>query len=355
MVTREEIRWGYLMLFGREPEGEEAYQTHAVLADLAALRRVLIQSPEGLARLRADMRIAASTYDFDYFRPLLIFVHMEKTAGTSLYAMLAAHYGAVRSSPPHLAFLPELTLGELNQYDFVSGHFSFQEAMALPRSFKRCITMFREPFARLISFYRFHRAHPVGQDGDVITRLAQKLGPVEFFRHPSIRCSHRTDNLYLRTFGPIPNASRKCTAKTVSAALELATKRVASLDALGLTKDMDGSARLIGASLGIDILADMPRLHVTDSFHAGMPGFAPVGEIAMSGKLRLAMMPLVRYDLTLYKYAERLFRQRLAALDRDTACVGAGLAPSSNMQLKRWITWSRSWTKQLAPKLIRHD
>ena len=342
MVTREEIRWGYLMLFGREPECEEAYETHAVLADLATLRRVLIQSPEGLARLRTDMRIAASTYDFNYFRPLLVLVHMEKTAGTSLYEMLAAHYGPVRSSPPHLAFLPELTLGELNQYDFVSGHFSFQEAMALPRSFKLCITMFREPFARLISFYRFHRSHPVEPDGDVITHLAQKLGPAEFFRHPTIRRSHRTDNLYLRTFGPIHEPGGTRIARTVSAALELATRRIDSLDALGLTEDMDNSARLIGASLGIEVPAAIPKLHVTDSFHAGTAGFSPVAAIAMSSELRSAMMPLVRHDLALYEHAARLFRERLAALDRDAVRVETGPAWSSNARLKRWMTRRRA-------------
>lgn len=342
MVTREEIRWGYLMLFGREPECEEAYQSHAGLADVAALRRVLIQSPEGLARLRADIRLAASTYDFDYFRPLLVFVHMEKTAGTSLYEMLVAHYGALRSSPPHLAFLPELPLGELNQYDFVSGHFSYQEAMALPRSHKQCITMFREPFARLISFYRFHRAHPVEDNGDVITDLAQKLGPAEFFRHPTIRNSHRTDNLYLRTFGPVTKPDAVRTAAMASTSLELATKRINSLEALGLTEDMDSSMRLFGTSLNIDMLTDIPGLHVTDRFHAETAGFAPAEKIAMSGELQSAMMPLVRYDLKLYEHASRLFRQRLAALDRDVACVSVESVPPWNRQLKRWMrrVWS---------------
>ena len=315
VVDREEIRWAYRMLFGREPEDEQAYASQSLHADVPALREALMRSPEGLSHLRAHARAVASSCYFNYFQPLLVFIHMEKTGGTSLYEALVAQLGGKRSSSPHLSFLPEYTLSELNQSDFISGHFSFQDAMALPRMPKTCITMFREPVARLISFYRFHRAHPAAARGDPTVRLAQDLGPVEFFRHPDIIGSTRVDHLYLHTFAPVPPPGCGRTAAAMSQACRQATERISALDAFGLTEDMDRSARLIGARIGIDLPASIARIHATDMFHGNAAGFAVAETIAMSDELLAVMMPLVKYDLKLFAHASRVFRERLALLD----------------------------------------
>lgn len=323
MVSRDEIAWAYRLLFDREPESEEAYAAHSVHADVATLRRVLIGSHEGQYRLSQALRETMPPLHFDYYRPLLILLHIEKTGGTSLYDMLARTFPPGRVSEPHLSRIPTYSLAELNQFDFISGHFPWGEAMALPRSGKSCIALFREPAARLISFYRFLRAHPASAgETSELTRLAQQLDPIAFFRDARVRGHPRMFNNYVHILAGLPRNPSDWTGAPMAAACALAEKRVGELASIGLTEDMAGSTRLIFDLIGQPPPDEIRRSHVTDQIHRNMPEFRPVAPVVPSPALTEVIAPLIEHDRRIYARACRRFAADLARLDRSTG-VGA--------------------------------
>lgn len=310
MITREEVRWGYLFILGREPESEEAYATHIAQPDLATFRQALIESSEGLSRLRPEIRAADSKYRLEYFRSVLVFIHVEKTGGTALQRAIAACRQIQSPAAGHFGFLSNASIGELNQYDFVGGHFSYDEAMAIPRAQKMLITMFREPFARLISLYRFFRTHPRHDSQSQLIKLAQELGPVEYFQHEFVLNHPKIDNVYARTFSQLPDRKEEWSHGVERAALALVLERIERMDAVGITEEMGLSTQQIADRVGIAMPAELPRCHVTDEFANTVPGFLPVEKVVLSDELRSVMRPLVSLDLAIYEHATSLLHQR---------------------------------------------
>ena len=150
-VTREQIRDAYVFLLGLEPESEEAYRTHEEHENLLHLREAILSSDEYRSRLVSLIEA--------YNRAAVVFIHLEKTGGTTLHNVLASNYDPDRASPSHYSYLSEFSLID-NTYDFISSHIDYDAALRIPRASKRLITLFREPIERLISQYRFWRSHP---------------------------------------------------------------------------------------------------------------------------------------------------------------------------------------------------
>jgi hypothetical protein len=96
-VTREQVRDACVFLLGREPESEEAYRTHERHASLFHLREALLSSDEYRSRLHSLIEA--------HNRESVVFIHPEKTGGTTLHHVLAANYSPERASPSHYAYL----------------------------------------------------------------------------------------------------------------------------------------------------------------------------------------------------------------------------------------------------------
>jgi hypothetical protein len=337
LVSREEIAWAYRLLFGREPESEQAYAAHSGLADLNALRRALIGSHEGQYRLSTDLRDLHPPVDFDFYRPLLVFLHIEKTGGTSLYEMVSEAFPAGRASEPHLSRIPAYSLGELNRYDFISGHFTWPEAMALPRATKTCIALFRDPADRLVSFYRFLRAHPPKKQAGGLPRLAQELDPVSFFGDASVRRDVRMFNNYVHVLAGLPADPDDRNADALEAQLALAIDRVDQLAAVGVTEDMAGSVRLVFDRIGLVPPAEIARLHVTDEIHRHAAEFREAEPVEPSFDLDEAIAPLIEYDQRLHAHVRRRFATDLISLDRQGSDrVTARLAAAFRTRMDAW-------------------
>jgi len=312
MVSREEIFWAYRFILGRDPEGETAYQAHQSHSDWAAMRQVMMDSTE--ARMNVARIICRPPEPFDYFRPLLVFLHVEKTGGTSLLDALTRGQD-MRVAPHGLSHLPSLTLGFLNQYDCIGGHFTYQEAAALPRHPKKIVTILRDPAERLISFYRFHRAH--GEDGGAnpVVDLARRLPAADFFRHPDIAGSHRVFNAYVHSFAGLPAHPRDCTADAMHDATERSLEIIGSLTAAGITERMEDSIRLFRH---VDLSLPVPdALNRTDGLDE-KKGFRSVERVDHNDDLTEAIAPLIACDTIIYDFANDLLSSRLRSTAQKT-------------------------------------
>jgi len=181
----EKLYWG---LLGREPdeEGFHHYTTSLYQGcDLAdVISDIAFSLEHRLLRARRDTE--AIGYDPDL--PCLVFLHVEKTAGTSLTEMLCHSLDA----PSYIEkrdVLLGLSACEMSQFDFFAGHFNYDTLSLIPRE-KRIFTFLRDPRERLISLYNFWRCHPEGHPAEHdLIRLARDFPPREFFAHPLVQGS----------------------------------------------------------------------------------------------------------------------------------------------------------------------
>jgi len=103
-------------------------------------------------------------------RPKVVFIHVQKTGGTSLRRALSKHFPAEEICEERFNKLREWAPEELNRYRLFAGHFSFSSLTHIPGP-KIIITLLREPRARLLSYFnyvkRFRRAYLAEKDPDL--------------------------------------------------------------------------------------------------------------------------------------------------------------------------------------------
>ena len=85
----------------------------------------------------------------------LYFLHIPKTAGTTLYALLDQHYPLKDICPEQLSSkVKKIPLEELARYRLIHGHLDYNFIKLLPKK-PIIITMLRDPVERIISLYEY--------------------------------------------------------------------------------------------------------------------------------------------------------------------------------------------------------
>jgi hypothetical protein len=106
---------------------------------------------------------------------LLVFLHLPKTAGSTLLAILERNYGSDRVLGFYESTYGEearrLTPGEIARTKVIAGHFylGVHEFVAAPC---RYLTFLRDPVARVVSHYEFARRQPEHYLHEAATKLS---------------------------------------------------------------------------------------------------------------------------------------------------------------------------------------
>ena len=108
----------------------------------------------------------------------VLFLHIQKTAGTSVQEMARIAYGSDRVVS-HGDFV-SLGVEGCRSYDFVSGHFGFAFARPLMEG-RYCFTFLRDPIDRIISLYEFCKTRDPLEFP--IYAIAQRTDLVGFLSH----------------------------------------------------------------------------------------------------------------------------------------------------------------------------
>ena len=265
------------------------------------------------------------------------FIHLGKTGGATLHALLSKCFPESRICPDRGNTLYLRPPAYLAKYDLFSGHFDYFSKHFIPRRRVRCVSIFRDPCQKLISWYRFCRSHPATGEfaANISFRLAKELGPEEFFEHPSVLSRSDANNAYLLHFGAAvdhmrrgllagfdamnghgsgnraPVSSLSAGDSIVTEALGRAVQRVIDLDGIGLTERFEESVELIFSTLELPIPRSIVPLNVTDELPNSDAQFAPVSAVEMTLRLSQAIERLTRYDRVIYNAARREFERRL--------------------------------------------
>ena len=219
---------------------------------------------------------------------LLLFMHVPKTAGTSLNAAIAAqpalatHWLYHRGRFPIAAQAAALSPRAFHDLDLVGGHFTYglHERVGRPC---RYVTVLREPldFLRSYFFYRKDVQHfPPFRDLDVFAAMERRL-------------DHYLDNCFTRCFVGMP-AERPVDAAALAEAM---TNMERHFEFVGLVERMEESVERLSGLLGVPLAVG--RENCT-------PRSAEAEALDLEAFAERAA-PYVRYDEQLYRHARRLF------------------------------------------------
>lgn len=148
-----------------------------------SLSRLAGDGPASRAMQEAEAALGSDTPRERVVGEGLVFMHIIKTAGTSLRQALAAHYDPAEIAPQQ--FLEEMedvgAEAVRDRYRLMMVHFGFGLASALAPNM---ITVLRDPIERIVSIYNFWRGVPLPEDGPVdrALRYARELSFSEFIR-----------------------------------------------------------------------------------------------------------------------------------------------------------------------------
>jgi hypothetical protein len=323
--SREDVLHGFRLILGREPENQQAIDAHMSIASVSDLRRALLVSSEFQGKYKM---MRPETHDhpgLSIERETVVFIHLPKTGGTTLRALLEGQFPADRVCPVQQDKLHLLSVAELGQYDFFAGHFDRSSICFIPRKEIKTVVLFREPRARLISYYRFLRAHPNRDEfaNDSCIRVAHELTAEEFFEYPPIRQLGLVYNHYLIALGAsLSWYERKLglplSKEEISRALEEAKRLIRATTAIGITERFDQSVELICNALHLQKPPSIAPLHVTSNFVELDARFRRVEPVTMTPRLASALDGLTVYDEELYRFANREFDRQRAELGVST-------------------------------------
>lgn len=117
----------------------------------------------------------------------IVFLHIPKTAGTSVHEMLKQHFDEKQICPERFRGLAKYSIDELKKFDLFSGHFIMPHVDKIPGE-KFVFTILREPAERILSLYYFWRRHE--PEVAVNNRLAGPLAANAMLLPEFLRAEH---------------------------------------------------------------------------------------------------------------------------------------------------------------------
>jgi hypothetical protein len=188
----------------------------------------------------------------------VVFLHVPKTAGSSLTNMLLSQYPDERVyRQGGLATLSHLHPSEIDAYDLFCGHFDWSQLKYVPRNAK-IITVLRDPVERILSLYKYWCSFPwdyAEKTDDFGIQYAKTVSMDEFFFDAPLGIRANYENAVVRQLVGAdfcrPYVGFKLADEQI---VQLAKYRIDSLDVCGVTEDFHGSSVRIAQCLRLETL-----------------------------------------------------------------------------------------------------
>jgi hypothetical protein len=256
-------------------------------------------------------------------RPIL-FLHIPKTAGTSLRLFMVNRFPAGASILN--VHMLEHRRKDPNQFQFVCGHvtYAFRDRFTTPPVLMTCL---REPLERTISHFFFLRApqqdveleryaRTIGEKAAAKRRrtldLTRRYELSDFVKHEPELAQELLGNMQTRFLLGLPD-SKTLTPDRHDEHLALAKERLESCDLALLTERADESLEMTCRYFGWEVQGKLPH----DNANLKRPVAEEVEPVTLD-----ALRQLTRLDSELYRFGQELFQSRLDAMNRTPTCRG---------------------------------
>ena len=229
--------------------------------------------------------------------PQICFMHVGKTAGTSVVQSLNRLFDPNRCYYGRPSNFDRLTPGDLDHFDFVAGHFSYGQIHSL-RPHRVLISILREPVERVVSAYYFLRSWTglIDDENRVMVASAQRFSLLDFLKddHPQIREVYQDQQTY--TIASDLRAERMSDGTAV---LKAALSHLDDFALVGLTERVDDTMSLLSRMLRWPQFTQLERANETPNRPA-VPELTP--------REYDAIMECNRLDHQLYQEVKKRFQ-----------------------------------------------
>lgn len=249
------------------------------------------------------------------FAPAL-FVHTQKTAGTSIVDLARRYYGNanVVSHGDHLDgftespqldkfFVPEKVLSRFADVPFVSGHFGFDFAKVLMNG-RYAFTFLRDPIERILSFYYFCRMRD--PDEFRIYKLTQEVALDKFLAMglevPEVKACIWNTQAWQLAHGYGNSDGRNITRFAPEEILDLAIRHLNNFSYVGFAETFESDRDQVLKALGIA----PPKGKVVSNANPGRPTAQDLPSSTRRLLERLTELDRILYNTAKSQQATRL-------------------------------------------------
>jgi hypothetical protein len=257
-------------------------------------------------------------------RPSIYFLHIPKTAGSSLSGIIRSAYPQKLAMPAYLIpQLLKLNREEINKFQCFTGHFGTGLFSLLDRNIP-CVTMLRDPFERAVSFFYYtNKFENPGKKPDFreILNNPYTSKRIENFQALYLGYDVNLDNS-LDSPNPILDWNSQTAISLEVFFVELlcgvdmnkivdnAKKRLDRMEVVGIVEQFNDSAELICKFLGVSVPRKFHQENVSpQKLSLGGLTYRESGEIPEDVIKRID--ELTACDQEIYEYGKTLFARQL--------------------------------------------
>jgi hypothetical protein len=245
----------------------------------------------------------------------LIFLHIEKTAGTTAHHILAQHFAEDQICPERFGNMAFWDARNFEPYRYFSMHASLRMINPIPQP-RKIVTFLREPVARLLSHYNFWRSAKdefIDSENLEHVRFMKTLDLKALLSPQPLALLPDFWNIYThRLAGDLHVSPSGKPWRDELEVLETALENLSNLTALGLTEYPALSFQRIAEDLCIPNRYDGVRLNVSSTNADVSPEAFERSDLSpLDDETMERVAGATRLDRHVYDAARRLFQDRL--------------------------------------------
>jgi hypothetical protein len=306
------IAWPVLRLaLGRFPNPSELHRFQRSFVDRPATMPALLRGLSTIPAVRKHFQDALTPGLPG--RPALLFLHIEKTAGTSVINYL-------RTLIPEDEIDPDPFVGaaghilspvpaEKCRYGLIWGHQDLPALLRCEPPRRLVLTFLRDPRERILSLYNFwHALRPEEQDGEAHSGLAaaRSRSLLQFLQSPEPDVRDFIDNVYARRLTGLYSSHAEAGDQVVTQDMlrDRAIQALNRVDFVGIAERMAVSLKMLAVQLGAPPPAFIPRENALGIMQLDRDGAFKRKPAAKPGKAEHACLDeLTTIDQHIYKAA----------------------------------------------------
>jgi len=240
----------------------------------------------------------------------IVFLHIPKTAGSSVHSVLSQHFDKDETCPERFDGIAALSIEQLSQFKFFSGHYSRGSVERIPGK-PKVFTFLRSPEKRILSLYYFWRSHraEVVEAGNLAgPRIARELELAEFLESKNASILHGVDNAITRQLLDKNYCSRfeQCRSESPQELVDNAVDYLKSMEFVGFQESFTKDFNNLITCLDLPVQESVPAVN-TRATNSSESRFEEVVEQPITDRVREGLKKLTVLDRQVYALAKDLF------------------------------------------------